>query len=243
MSVINLFCLLVVSILVLFGFIRGFRQKTIRTAAFFTGLVSVIFLANPISNLIMRSIIGSDWLTGLYLKNIDSSDVMTVILNDDLTSNSNVLSLGLEELNIPSIFHGFFISNVFISNSSVRVALASSFANSTILLFFIILLFSITFFLIRLFLKKATDTVFGEKGNNFAGRIFGALRGFAYATIILVGLMFIIVLINQIMITNSFLSLNNYLDAQLKLSDGKSYSLGKIYFNMAAALLNWISLI
>ena len=244
MSTFNLIILVIVSIFVLLGFLRGFQYKSLRSAAFFTGLIVAYFVGTPLSNLIMRTPLGYDFLTGAYLKNLDeSSEVMTTLLNDDVTRQNNLLSLGLEEVKIPTLFHGFYISKVFITDSSVRVALASSFANMTIYLITLVLFFVGTFFIIRFFLKKVTDTFFGEKGNNLAGRLFGAVKGFAFASIIVTGLMFVIVLIDQIMVQNANLSFNDYLNKQFHLTDGRSYSLGKMYYNIALSLLNWISLI
>ena len=242
MTTTNIICLVIVSIFSIFGFAKGFKQKTIRTAAFLGGILVAYFVGVPLSNALMHTPFGNETVTGWYLKNIEEATVMLEKLSTDLSKQSLQISTGLSELKIPTIFHGFFISRVYNSSSNVRDAIATSFASSTILGVFFILFFISTFIIIKLVLKKTTAVIFSENGNNFVGRIFGALRGFVYASLLIISIMFIMVLINQIMLRNGFQGFNNFLNDQLGLNDGTRYSLGKMYYNSAAALLNWISL-
>ena len=242
MTTTNLICLIIVSVFALFGFAKGFKQKTIRTAAFFSGLIVAYFVGVPLSNAIMYTPFGNETVTGWFLRNIEETDAMIQHLSTDLSQQSLELSTGLSELKIPTIFHGFFISRVYNSSSNVRDAIATSFASSSFLALFSFIFFTATFIIVKVVLKKTTATIFSENGNNFAGRVFGAIRGFVYASILIIGVMFIMVLVNQVMLRNGFDVFNNFLNEQLGLNDGTRYSLGKMYYNTSAALLNWISL-
>lgn len=243
MTTTNIVFLVIVLLFSIFGFIKGFKKKTIRTAALISGLIVAYFVGVPLSNMIMYTPFGNETVTGWFLKNIDETSIMIEKVSIDLSQQTSQISSGLSELKIPTLFHGFFISRVFNTSSTVRDAIATSFASSTFLAFFTIIFFIATYITIKLILKKTTDFMFSEDGNNLLGRVFGAIRGFVYASLLIIALMFIVVLINQIMIRNGSLALNNFLDSQLGLSSGSSFSLGKLYYNTAAALLNWISLI
>ena len=243
MSIINIVCLTIVSVFILFGFIKGFKQKTVRSIAFFGALAVAFFVGVPLSNALMYTKFGNETVTGWFLRNIEDSGLLAQVLSTDLTEQTAQLSNGLTELQIPTFFHGLFISRVYYSLGSVRDAIATSFASSAILGFFFTVFFLLTFFIIKYILKKTTSVLFTENGNNFAGRVFGAIRGFIYSSLIIIGLMFIVVLVNQVLLRYGLVELNNFLDKQLSLSNGSKFSLAKFYYNAAAILLNWISLI
>ena len=243
MSTINIIILTIVVAFALFGFIKGFKQKTVRSIAFFAGILVAYFVGVPLSNALMYTPFCNETITGLFLRNIADEGFLAQKLSTDLTSQTAQLSNGLSELKIPTLFHGFFISRVYYSAGSVRDAIATSFASATILGILFLAFFLITFIIVRIIVKKTTGTLFSENGNNLAGRIFGSLRGIIYASILFIGLMFLATLTNQVLLRYGILGLNDFLNEQLGLSDGVRFSLGKMYYNTAAALLNWISLI
>ena len=243
MSTINIVFLVIVYLFVIAGFIKGFKQKTVRSAAFLSGVALAYFVGVPLSNVLMYTPFCNETITGLFLRNIVDEGIFAQKLSTDLTEQTAQLSNGLSELKIPTIFHGLFISRVYYSAGSVRDALSTSFASTAILGTLFILFFIAGFVIVKIILKKTTGVLFSEDGNNLAGRIFGGIRGFLYASIILVGVMFVAVLVNQVLLRYGLLKFNNMLDSQLGLSDGAKFSLGKMYYNTAAALLNWISLI
>ena len=250
MGIIDIVCIAVIVLFGLIGLVKGFSKGSIRSLASLCGTAVAYFAGVPATFGMMKTGLGTS-LNNFYVGKLPSTATFTqalasATLNPDMsagdiaTANSGYLASGLSEVHIVKIFQGLFITHVQDFSSDVQHALASSFGYWTMLAAVIVILFLLVFFLAYFLLKKAGDVAFGEDGKSGLGRIAGLIKGLLQAALYLIVAMIIIVFVNQLMVKGGNNALATWLTNDLKLSDS-NMSIGKLLYNTAGSLLNWIS--
>lgn len=224
------------------GFLRGFKHS-LNKLILLGALLIAIYIGIPIGMAIMKTELGQITLTNAYASSLPNTD--TFLANVDgveVVERNNLIMAGYTELKFPKFFAGFFLSKVMVTTSTVKVAIASSFAYYTIVGISFLLFFILAIVLLNVIFKLILQIFqMGEDGKSPLGRFAGGLVGIVKASAIFYGIMFIIVMINQIMMKNGGYSLNNYLVQDLNLNDASSFSLARLFYNYTLPLLNWIS--
>lgn len=243
-SLINIISLILLALALIWGFIKGFGKGTVKAIANYAGLALAYFGGIPLGQkLISLRGIENHFIFDLYYKNLPTTDVFSLNMSSLTVQEKNqVMSKALSEMKFPTFTQGIFTSHALILDSSVAEALASSFTFLTVLAICFILLYLFAYILVRIILGKISGLVFGENGKNFLGRIAGMVKYIFKTGLTLLTIMAVIIFINQMMLKNSNTSLNDWLVEDLKLSDGNYFSIGRLIYNTAGSLLNWISL-
>lgn len=241
MGIVDTIILILLVLAALWGFIRGFGKGTVRTLANYAGLASGYFFGSTISEAIMTMDINSNPFYNLYLQNLPQTENFTKSLAGlSSTEQTALMSNGLSELNVPSIFHGLFTTRAVVLDLDVSSALASSFTALTIAAICFIALYLVAFFLVKLLLGKVVEMAFGENGKSFLGRIAGMIKKVVTSSFSIIGIFFVIVLINNLLIRAGNNTLNDFFVTDLHLDDGSYVSLGRIFYNTVGSLSNWI---
>ena len=244
-SVIDIICFILLALALILGLIKGFGKGTVRSIANYSGLALAYFAGVPLSRQIIGNTkgIGNNFIFDLYFKSLPTTECFTKSLNGlDAIEKTDAMSAALGEIHIPTFFRGFFTSRALILDGSVGQALASSFTFLTITAICFLLLSLIAFILVKTILGKITGFVFGENGKNLLGRIAGMIKALVKTGFMILVVFAIIILINQFMIKADNTVLNDWLVNDLNLSDGSTFSIGRLFYNSANSVLNWISL-
>ncbi len=241
MSIVNIICYVVLGIAAIFGLIKGFSKKKLGSFLFtVSGLVGYMG-GVPLARLLMDTRLGYDFLQNGYHKLLPETTPYTNLLTGDADNKTALIKEGLTALKFPSFFQGMFTSRVLDTTSDVGTALASSFANLTMIGICVFVIFLLCYLILHAILGKVWDTIFGEKGKNFVGRICGMVNGLAKGVITVLAVMAVVALIDQLLVKYNQMTLHNWLISDLKLDDTQDFSLGKFLYNTASSLLTWIS--
>ena len=245
MGVIDIIILIILVIAIVLGMLKGYKGKLAILFAFSMGILLAYFVGIPVARGLMKTAVGNEWLLGAYLNKLPTDAPFDVSLIDkDIIEINSLLSEGLTKLKVPTFIQGFVVSHYTVSDSTVAFALASAFSYLTLIgicvVFFFLLAYIVTRLIFRALFKKINP--FGENGKNILGRIAGALSKVVLFSVAIFGLMFVVVLINQLMIKFDHYSFNTWLVNDLKIDEPNKFSLGKIFFQTANSLLGWINL-
>lgn len=209
------------------------------------GCLAGYFIGVPVAHALMNTRLGYDFLTpAIQGKLPDSSAFQTSLAGLDTSAQQSAMSAALKELSIPVFFHGMFTARAIRLDSTVSLALASSFAFWILIAVFFLLFFLVGFILTKAILGKHGDReeIFGDDGKAFLGRVAGMLRSLLTVSFIIFGLMMVIVLISQLMISAGNTSFQEWLSKDLRLTASNSFSIGRIFYNSASSFLEWITL-
>ena len=241
-SYLDYFVIIVLALGLIFGLIKGWKVKITALSLLIAFLV-VFYAGTPICKAIMSTNFGTQTLTDFYASKLPATEAFTNTLDtSNLSMQQSQISAALTEMGVPNFFQGFVISNVYLTTSTVSIAIASSFAYMTILGSLGLLSFILIFVILKLTLGKVSESVFGEDGKGFFGRITGGLLGVFKASVALFIIFVGFTLVNQIMLKSGNTVLQDWLNSQLEISNGSSFSFAKVYYDLGTALFNWISL-
>lgn len=241
MSILDIIILVLLVLSAVFGFIKGFGKSSLKRFAFLFALAASYFIGIPIARALCGSVVGTEWLGNLYLSHIPEEGVFLTSLSGlGAEAQYDLLSEGLGAMNFPSFFRGFFISGAFDTTSTVRVAIASSFSYYTLILIVFVLFFILFSIVLNFLFKLIAEPILGEDGKGILGRILGMVKRVFFTGLHLLILMAIIVFIDQMMIRFDNFALHDWLFEDLGLGTG-SFSLGRLLYDTANALLGWIS--
>ena len=237
MSYINIALYVIIGLGAIFGFIKGFSHKRLQPFLFTAGGFAAYMFGVPLSRLLMNTRLGYDFLQNAYLSKIADEGVFSQVLAADY---SEQIVTGLTELKVPKFFQGIFIPRVLDTSSTVRVALASSFANVTMIGICFAIIFLVVYFALFAILRPLWSTVFGEEGKNFIGRLFGIVVSLAKTVSCCLVILALISLVNQLLVKYNVQGLNDFLIKDLNMDNPESFSLGRFFYNTACSLLLWI---
>lgn len=194
----------------------------------------------PLANAIMNSRLGYDVIQGAYYKILPTTTTFTDLINPDSQVSLTQIKSALTELKIPNFFQGIFTSRVLDYTSDVANAVASSFAYLSIMAACFVLVFLLVFIILKLILKPIWNTIFGEDGKNFLGRIFGVVVSLCKTTLMILVVLWLTSLIDQMMLKYDYDVLHQFLIKDLSLEDTSVFSLGKFFYNTVYSLTAWI---
>lgn len=243
-SLIDVICIVLLVLALIIGFITGFPKGTVKSIANYSGLALAYFAGVPVARAIVpTNSISSNFIFDLYYKALPTTDAFTVnIAGMSQIEQVNSMSKALTEMKFPTFFHGFFTSRALVLDGTVSQALASSFTFLTITALCFILLYLVAYILVKAILGKITGLVFGENGKNLLGRLAGMIKCLVSIGFTVLVCMAILITVNQLMINSGNTVLNDWLVEDLRLSDGSTFSIGRLFYNSANSILNWISL-
>lgn len=237
--------IILLALALIWGFIRGFGKGTVKSLATYAGLACGYFVGVPVGRGLMNTTLGNEVLVSFYQGFLPSDGVFATpasLAEFSSAEQTAYLSEGLTQLSFPTFFQGMFISKVTLTDGTVARALASSFAFYTLLAICCIVFFLIAYVLVRIIFGKISEVLFGEDGRNMLGRLAGGVKKVVTMGFTICALMVVMVLIDQLMLKAGNETLHTFLDTDLKLNDGSSFSIARMFYNTASALLNWISL-
>lgn len=227
---------------VVFGFIRGFGHSRPFTLSLIVAILLAYFVGLPIARALMNTSLGSETLTDFYVSKLPETAIFNSSLADlDLVAKQDLMSQALGEMHFPSFVRGFFISNAVILDSSVSVAIASSFSYWTLVAVLFLAFFLLVFIVLCVVFRKLRDLFFGEGGKGILGRIFGAVKGLFKTSVFILTCMAIVSLVNQLMVSFGNTTLQDFLTSDLQL-DSSNYSIGRLFYDTTTIFFNWISL-
>lgn len=243
LSIIDLVVIIILVLGVIFGFFSGFSKKRLSTFASECGFIVAYFVGGPASHGLSLTGLTS-MITNGYNSLFPTTEAFTTAIEvEDIAIRKTQLSTAMSELHIPSFFQSFFLTRVTDTSSSVGIGLASSFSYFTILISTYIILFLLTFILIRVLLSPLwkEGSVFGENGKTLVGRIFGIVRMVVKATMFIFTIMIILVLVSNLMAKFGNTFLLEWIETDLKMSDASGFSLGRLFYNTVESLFGWIA--
>ncbi len=225
------------------GFLRGFGHSSLKRWAFLIGLVSAYFIGVPVARGLMDIALGGEWLTGLYAGILPEEGAFAESLAGLSAASQDVLmSTALDELGCPTFFQGFVTTRAVFVDGTVQTALASSFAYWTLIAASFIIFFLVCYFILNSLFKLIAEPLLGEKGKGIVGRILGLVKSVAKTTLLIIIVMIALVFVDQIMLSIGVSSLHDWIDSDLALNTS-GFSLGRLFYDTAASLLSWISLL
>lgn len=243
MSTIDIILTCLLGFSAILGFFRGVSKGSIRFLSIVGAVLLAYYIGIPIAYGIMSTSLGSESLTMAYNSLLPQDGIFTESLVDlSYTSSQQLCSSALTELSFPTFFQGMFLSNIFVTTSTVGVAISSSFAYWTLLAIFFIVFLVILLVLFRFLFNTILGPILGKDGRGIVGRILGAVRGFLKMTITVLILMFLLVLISNTLAHFGNVTLQNYLVSDLCL-DNDNFTLGKLLYQTCNAFLGWINVL
>lgn len=244
-GVIDLIIVIFLCLGAVLGFIKGFKKSHLTSFASSCGFLVCYLLGGPIARAIANTDVVSYNLEEAYSSILPSTDTFTALVSTDLETRQSQFAAGLTEMNFPTIFQGIFITRVTDISGDVSHALASSFAYLTVIAITYLVLYLLTFFLVKGLLSPLWNegSLFGENGKTIPGRICGLIRGVASSAYTLLVLFLVLILINNLMVKAGNTSLNDWLVDDLPLEDPSLFSLGRLFYNTAQSFWGWIPLL
>lgn len=242
-SVIDLVILIVLALGLVWGFLRGFPKKRLDAFASQMGSVVAYFAGGPLCSLLSKTNL-TTYIQNGFVNVLPSSEAFDALIDtSDITIRNNQLSKALSEIHIFKIFQSFFVSHTTDFTNTVKDAIASSFANIILVFAIYLLLFFLTFFIIKLIFSPLwnENSLFGENGKNFLGRVFGGLRMVFKSAVTILCVLIILNLVASLCEKFSNPTLSEWIDKDLNLSD-PSFSIGKLFYKTASSFFGWIGL-
>ena len=179
MSTIDIILTCLLGFSAILGFFRGVSKGSIRFLSIVGAVLLAYYIGIPIAYGIMSTSLGSESLTMAYNSLLPQEGIFAESLVDlSYTSSQQLCSSALTELSFPTFFQGMFLSNIFVTTSTVGVAISSSFAYWTLLAIFFIVFLVILLVLFRFLFNTILGPILGKDGRGIVGRILGAVRGF-----------------------------------------------------------------
>jgi uncharacterized membrane protein required for colicin V production len=229
---------------VFWGLITGFNKKKLTSFATEVGFVVTYFFGSPLSHFIAQTDL-SYHIQNAYHGLLPTTEAFTAasVYTTDVTAGKNQIATALNEMNIPGLFHGFVINNIQDASGSVGDAIASSFASLTIIAVVYIVLFLVTFILVKAILSPLwkEGSLFGEDGKTLMGRIAGVIARVAKSTITLITAMIVLTLVAQITAHFGFTGIQDFIDQDLNVADANGFSIARLFYSTASNLFQWIS--
>ncbi len=243
MSIIDIIIYCILGLSLLFGFVLGFSKKRLSSFASQCGFIVAYFAGAPLVELLSKTNLSVHIQNG-YASLLPKTDAFTSLVASDVASRNSQMSTALEEIHIIKIFHSFFTLRATDFTSTVGDALASSFANWTLIGVVYVVLFLLTFILIKVILSPLwkDGSLFGEKGKSFFGRICGMLRMVCKATMIILVVMIAISLVASLTTKFGNTYLQDWIDTELKMDDSSVFSIGKMFYKTSSYFFNWIGI-
>ena len=243
MSVIDIIIYCVLAFAVIFGFLRGFSKKRLSSFASQCGFIVAYFAGAPLVEVLAKTDLCVHIQNGYYSL-LPKTEAFTTLISSDVSIRSSQMSTALEEIHIIKIFHSFFTLRATDFTSTVGDSLASSFANWTLVGATYIILFLLTFILVKIILSPLwkDGSLFGEKGKSFFGRVCGMFRMVCKVTLCIIAVMIVVSLIASL--TNKFGNtyLQDWIDTELKMEDSSAFSIGKMFYKTSSYFFNWIGI-
>lgn len=243
LSIIDLVVIIILVLGALIGFFSGFSKKRLSTFASQCGFIVAYFVGGPLSHALSLTGLNSA-ITNGYSSLFPTTDTFTASIDaSDITIRKSQLSAAMTEINIPSFFQSFFLTRVTDTSSTVGIGLASSFAYFTVIVATYIILFLLTFILIKVILSPLwkDGSIFGEDGKTFVGRLFGIIRMLIKATEFIFVAMIIIVLVSNLTAKFGNTFLLEWIENDLQLNDATGFSLGRLFYNTVESFFGWIT--
>ena len=226
------------------GFISGFNKKKLTSFATEAGFVVAYFFGSPLSHFISTTDL-SYHISNAYFGLLPTSDAFTAecVYASDVAAGKNQIATALSEMNIPGFFHGFVFNSVTDTSATVGHAISSAFASLSIVVAVYIILFLLTFILIRAILSPLwrEGSLFGEDGKTLMGRICGVVVRLAKSTITLLIAMIILSLAAQITYRFGFTNIQDFIDQDLNVADASGFSIARLFYTTASNMFQWIS--
>lgn len=241
MGILDTVFLILLILAALWGFIKGFGKGTVRALANYAGLACGYFFGCAIADAILQGEMNSNPFYNLYLQNLPSTEAFTTSLAGiSPTQKTALMSTALSELNIPSLFHGIFTTRALSLEGDVASALASSFTALTITALCFVVLYLVAYIIVKAVLGKITETIFGEDGKSFLGRVAGLVKKVVSVSGMILSLFVVVLLVNNLLIRSGNTTLNDFFVSDLHLNDGNYVSLSRIFYNTAGSFMNWV---
>ncbi len=244
MGVIDLIILICLCLAVLWGFLTGFSKKRLSSFASQMGILVAYWLGNPLLNLLSRTNLCS-LIQSWYSSALPTTDAFQdTIAASDVALRNSQMSTALSELHFPKFIHSFFTTKASDFSSNVSSALASSFANWTMLAVVYLFLFFLTYILVRTLFSPfwKEGSLFGEKGRSFFGRLLGSARMLFKASFSIFFVLAIVSLVASLTYKAGNTYLFDWLNTDLKMDDPSAFSIGKMFYNTASSFFEWISM-
>lgn len=244
MSIIDLVITILLVAGVVFGFFAGFSKKRLGTFASECAFLVAYLAGAPLVALLEKTNLGSLIQSG-YVNILPKSEAfVTSISSTDLTLRNTQMSTALSEIHIFKIFQGIFTSHATDFTGTAGDALASSFASWTLIGVTYLVLAIAVYVLIRVIFSPlwSNNGLFGENGRSLVGRICGIVRMLFKTCILIIAVMMVLSLVSSLMVKFDNTALQDWLDVQLKLSDGDAFSIGKMFYKTASGIFDWIAL-
>lgn len=240
MGIIDIVILVLLLLSVILGLIKGFSKK--RITPYLMGISAFVAYMGgiPLSRALMNSSLGYDMLQGKYYELLPVTDAFTQSVMTDESSRITQFKSALSELKIPSFFQGMFISRVMDNTGSVATALASSFANLTLITICFTVIFLLCFIILSCIMKPIWNTIFGENGKGFVGRLFGALFTAFKTVALIIVVLWLVTLVDQVMLKYDNDTLHTFLVSDLSLEDTSHFSIGRFFYETASSFSAWI---
>ena len=241
MSVIDIVLLVLLVLSAVFGFVKGFGKSSLKFFRFLLAVVASYFIGVPIARGLMQTALGGEWLVGLYENAIPQTGIFIETIGDASSSMQQaMLSQGLGELGFPSFFRGFFLSGCCLMDGTVSRALASSFSYYTLILVFFVLFLVLFSIVLHFLFKLLAEPILGENGKGIIGRILGMVKKVVQTSLSLLVVMAIVVFIDELLLNADITGMHDWLFTDLGLGNG-GFSLARMFYDTAHALLGWIS--
>ncbi len=244
MGVIDLVILICLALALLWGFLTGFSKKRLSSFAMQMGILVGYLAGNPLLNLLNKTNLCS-LIQSWYTAALPTTDAFQdTIAASDVTLRNSQMSTALSELHFPKFIHSFFTTKASDFSSNVSSALASSFANWTMLVVVFLFLFFLTYILIRVLFSPfwKDGSLFGEKGRSFFGRLCGAARMVFKASFSILLVLAIVSLVASLTYKAGNSYLLDWINTDLKMDDPSAFSIGKMFYNTASSFFEWISM-
>ncbi len=244
MGVIDLIILICLCMAVVWGFLTGFSKKRLSSFATQMGILFAYWFGNPLLNLLSKTNLCS-LIQSWYISALPSTDAFQdTIAASDVTIRNSQMSVALSELHFPKFIHSFVTTKASDFSSNVSSALASAFANWTMLVVVFLFLFFVTYILIRVLLSPfwKDGSLFGEKGKSFFGRLLGAARMLFKASFSIFFVLAIVSLVASLAYKSGNSYLLDWINTDLKMDDPNAFSIGKMFYNTASSFFEWISM-
>lgn len=240
-SVIDIVILIVLGLSLIWGFISGFSKKRLSSFASQCGIIVAYFAGGPLVSLLGKT----DLLVYLqkgFASVLPSSDAFNATIASDVTTRNNQMSTALSEIHIVKVFQSIFTSNATDFTNDVKDAIASSFSNWILIVAVYLVLFLAIFFLVKILLTPLwkDNSLFGEKGKSFFGRICGMVRMVFKSTLMILIVMVILSLVSSLCAKYGNTTLQDWINNDLNMTD-TSFSIGKLFYNTSNSIFGWIS--
>ncbi len=238
MTILDGVILVILLIGLIFGFLKGVKKSISKLGGIIIGVVVAVLFYSLLSNYILNNIDASItwasyWSDKVNASNSDTASQIALkspyaLIKDD----PSLVKQMYEYAGVPSLFSSFFVSKIYISNSSVSLAIGSSIAASITYLVTFICLFIVTSIIVTLLIRFVLNGFSTKNKKGIVDRLTGS---FVY---LFIG-GFTCLVIMLILVGSSYASsdLSNWLNNQVNI-DSTSFSISRIFYNLAWQIIN-----